>query len=223
MQTVEEYVPVIGVNHFWAITALLEKLVSLPRPGANEVQASPVENGYSVGAITIALFVVESAIRRAQYIRRISARERPLDYVWKHHSRRQAAHDLEELFVVRDAIVHNHIWEARISYDQTGEMRLVSAKLREDCGDDKFRRVVDQTTRMTRRLGLNAFPTRICFDDVVVVLNKAVDFLLELEAEDKRIFCFSRQPIQFKGKVLPFIDLVRSLGGTGATEGKAGN
>jgi hypothetical protein len=36
---------------------------------------------------------------------------------------------LEELFVVRDAIAHNHVWEAQYSWDDQNEMKLVSAVL----------------------------------------------------------------------------------------------
>ena len=207
----EDYVPVIGFSYFWAITSLLESLESIPPTPPNEVQASNRENGCAAALIALTAFLFESATGRAQYIKNITPAVSPLKYIRNYHPDPSVYDDIEEIFVVRDIIAHNHIWDARIGHNASGDLQLLSATLRAGYGDAKYNRVVDRSTRMTRRLGLNAFPTRIWYNDSVIVLRKGIDFLLQLEADDRRIFALTNQPIKYKGQVQMFVQLVRSL------------
>ena len=118
---------------------------------------------------------------------------------------------IEELFVVRDVIAHNHVWEAQFQWDDEGGLKLMSTQLRQGYGDTKFRRVIDGSTRKTRRLDLNVFPTRICRVDAIAVLKVAVDFLLFLENEDRRYFYISPVSVEYHGHHISFVDLVSSL------------
>jgi len=55
-------------------------------------------------------------------------------------------------------------------------MALDSAQMLAAYGDQKFSRVVDLATRLTRRLNLDAFPNRIRRATAVAVLKKTVGF-----------------------------------------------
>lgn len=117
--------PVIGTSHFWPIITLIEKLDELERKVPNEVQTSNMENGYSVGIISLAVFLLESAIGRAQHLDGIQPPMRALDYVTDSLGQEGLGADLEELFVLRDVIAHNHLWDAEITYGKEGNLRLV--------------------------------------------------------------------------------------------------
>jgi hypothetical protein len=208
----EEYVPVIGTAHLHSIAALLDRLFALPSHAINDVQASNTHNGYAVGAIALAAFLLESAIARLQYLRHVVPPRGALTYL-REVVGASVADDAEEVFVVRDIIAHNHLWDARIRYDASGAMQLESATLRAGYGDAKFRRCVDQTVRMTRRLTLNSFPTRISVSDVGIVLRVVATCLQALDALDARVMQFARQPVRFQGRVVLARDLFFDVDG----------
>jgi hypothetical protein len=156
--------------------------------------------------------MLESAIGRTQYVRGEKPPKKPVNFIRTTYPASGFADRIEELFVARDAIAHNHIWEAKITWGDDYGMKLVSAELRDGYGDDKkFQRVIDATTRTTKLLGINLFPTRICRADAVAVLKTAIDFLLFLENEDRRYFYFSPHYVKFRGDLRLFTELVASL------------
>ena len=103
------------------------------------------------------------------------------------------------------------MWVAEIAFDEEHGMKLVEAKRRENYGNTRFDRVVDQQSRTTRQLGLNIFPTRICRRDAAVVLRTTVEFLLFLERQDRRYFYISPQHARFHGAYVLFTELVRAF------------
>jgi hypothetical protein len=204
-----ECVSVIGTNFLDPITTLLERLESLNPSGPNELQASPPENGYSIALILLTVLMVESAIGRTQYVRK----EKPnnsVEFLRSTYPRCGFVNDIEELFVVRDVIAHNHIWEAAFTVSDEANMKLVSANLRQG-GDKKFRGVVKITKRKTSRLGLNVFPTRINRVDAVTVVKKATEFLLFLEKQDRRYFYLSPNTVWYRGKHVRFTKLIAQI------------
>ena len=205
------YVSVIGTNYLHPISSLLESLELLDPKGPNEVQASPLENGYSVAITVLTVLLLESAINRTQYIRGEKPPKKPVNFVRATYPVSTFGDILEELFVVRDVIVHSHLWEAEITWDEQMRMRLISAEREEGYGDKKFDKVINPAERKTRQLGINLFPTRICRTDAVVVLKNAVEFLLFLENEDRRYIYISPQPVKFKRNMVNFVDLIASL------------
>ncbi len=210
-QEPQEYVSIIGSNYLRPITTLLEILESLDSKGPNEVQASAVENGYSAAIIILMVLLVESAVARAQYIRHETPPKGPLDFVRAIYPDSGFVDKLEELFVVRDAIAHNHVWETKFSWDDEVGMKLISAGLKKGYGDRKFRKVHDKSARKTAQLGINLFPTRICRQDARVVLKNAVEFLMFLENQDRRYVYISPQYVKFRGSFIPFVELVVGL------------
>ncbi len=175
------------------------------------MQAATVENGYSAAIIVLTVLLVESAIARTQFLLRGNGPKKPLDFVRSTYGGTCFVDKLEELFVVRDVIAHNHVWEAQFIWDDQVGMKLISAALKEGYGDKKYAKVLDATTRKTRRLGINLFPTRICREDARTVLKNAVEFLKFLEGLDRRYVYLSPQCVKFRGKRIPFVDVVADL------------
>ncbi len=206
-----DYVSVIGINYLYPIASLLATMDSLDPTGPNEVQASPYENGYSVAIIVLAVLLLESAINRTQYVRGEKPPKKPVNFVHSTYPSSAFGDILEELFVVRDVIAHNHLWEAQVTWNEQMGMQLASTARQEGYGDKKFDKVLDSKERKTRLLGVNLFPTRICRADAVLVLRNVVEFLLFLEREDRRYFYISPQIVKFKGDVRLFVELVTSL------------
>ena len=64
----EGYVSIVASNFVFPIVSLFESLDSLGTHAPNEVQTSPLENGYSLAIITLTVLLIESAISRTQYM-----------------------------------------------------------------------------------------------------------------------------------------------------------
>jgi hypothetical protein len=211
MQSNSNYVSVLFVNLLQPIFDLFELLEQSDPKGPNEVQAGMLENGYAVSVIVLSALVVESALNRTRYVRNEPKRESAVDTL-KRLSAGDLAHEIEEVFVLRDIIAHNHIWTAATRWDDSSGMALDSAEKLSAYGDDKFNRVVDSGTRATRRLHLDAFPTRIHRATATTVLKKTVEALKFLERLDRR-YVYLSQPwhVTRGNKLVPFYKWVDGL------------
>ena len=77
---------------------------------------------------------------------------------------------LEEVFVLRDVIVHNHIYEVTVVY-QNYDMLGHRQKLLQGRTDDaKYLRCVNKNSKKTNLLKLNVQPAKITFEDIFKVL-----------------------------------------------------
>ena len=205
------YVTIIGTNYLQPITSLLEELVALDSSEPTEVQAGVFDNGYSAAIIVLTVLLLESAINSSQYILNLDPPMKPVEFVRETFPKSDFGQKLEELFVARDVIAHNHVWEAEIAWDGQGAGRLKSAQLRHGFGDKKYRRVTRGADKKTTWLGIDLFPTRISQRDAIIVLKTAVDFLLYLETQDRVYFLFSHEYVKYGGSLIPFVDLVAGL------------
>jgi hypothetical protein len=211
MQPSPNYVSVLFVHLLQPIFDLFELLERFDPKGPNEVQAGMVENGYAVSVVVLSALVIESAINRTRYVRNEPRRESAVDTL-KRLGASELADDIEEVFVLRDIIAHNHIWAAAIRWDNTSGMTLDSAEKLAAYGDQKFDRVVDPKTRATRRLNLDAFPNRIHRATAVTVLKKTVEALKYLEGLDRQYVYLSQPWHVARGKKLvPFYSWVDTL------------
>lgn len=218
------YITPVGLNLVDPIVTLVECLDSFPQKGANEVQTSPVENGYASAVILLATCLLEAALNKIKYV------DSKLDGEENAKGCRNALKffrlrfpdpkpsDLHqkatEIFVVRDVIAHSHIWEATL-IDNEEEFRLLAAQLTKGYGDDKYTEVVDIATRKTRLLQLNVFPTKINSLDALVVLKAALEIFRFIEEEGKTSSrdypCVVNRYVKFKDAYPSFGDLVDKL------------
>jgi hypothetical protein len=207
----EELASVLFGRLLQPIVDLFELLEQSDPKGPNEVQAGMFENGYAVSVIVLSALVVESALNRTRYIRKEEQRESPVGTL-KRLGSIELANDIEEVFVLRDIIAHNHIWKAAVCWDDSGEMALDSAAKLPAYGDEKFDRVVDPKTRTSRRLKLDAFPLRIHRATAIAVLKKTCEVLKFLEGLDRQYVYLSQPWHVRRGKQLvPFYKWVDSL------------
>jgi hypothetical protein len=212
MQPNLNYVSVLFVHLLQPIFDLFELLEQSNPKGPNEVQAGMFENGYAVSVIVLAALVVESALNRTRYVRNEHQRENAVDTL-KRLCAGDLPNDIEEVFVLRDIIAHNHIWTVEMRWDDVTGMALDSAEKLPAYGNKNFDRVVDPKTRTTRRLHLDAFPNRIHRATAVTVLKKTVEVLRFLEGLDRN-YVYLSQPwhVATRGKKLvPFYKWVDGL------------
>lgn len=77
---------------------------------------------------------------------------------------------LTEVFVARDVIVHNHIYEVEVFRGKDYEMLGHRQKLLPGYGDKKLANSVNSRTRKTKLLKFNVQPGKIGFEDLYTLL-----------------------------------------------------
>jgi hypothetical protein len=205
-----EYVSVLFASLLQPIVDLFDLMEQKEPKGPNEVQASRAENGYAASIAILAALVIESACNRVRYVRGDVDRKGAVQTL-RELQAAGLADDVEEIFVLRDVIAHNHMWEATIADDDVKGLVVVSATKRPGYGDDKFDRVVDLATRRTRRLHLDVFPNRIHRQTAIVALEKCVEVLRFLENSD-RSFVGSTDPhVIWRSQPVAFFEWVDKL------------
>lgn len=205
-----DYVSAVFGHLLQPIADLCDRMLALRCDEPNEVQTSVLENGYAVSIIALTAFLLEGACGRARY----ASGQEQCSAIRTLRALRadRLADTIEEIFVVRDAIAHAHLWTAKISWTEN-DLRFAQLPERlPGYGDKKFERLVDPDSRTTRQLKLDVFPTRIHRRTAITALKKAAEALEFLESKDRRFVYLTPQHVHFGGRLVPFYKWVCELG-----------
>ncbi len=118
---------------------------------------------------------------------------------------------LIDVYVARDAIFHNHLWEIEYSWRGSPAMVLHRAVKDPAFGDRKYSARVNSANRRTKALGISVVPTRVDRRDVKKVFETIWKTLLFLEQKNRTQCCISAIHVRFRGKTVLFGDLIRYL------------
>jgi hypothetical protein len=139
-------------------------------------------------------------------IKRISV----VEYLRQLYSDYQRWNELIEIFVVRDVIAHNHLWEIDFAWSEDSVMTLLQAQKESTAGDKKYKKVVDEQKR-TNALELNILPTKVDRTDVFKVFDIVWETLIFLEGKNRDQCYVSHLYIRFNGKTRLFGELREEL------------
>jgi hypothetical protein len=198
----DEYITIIGESYLDPIVKLFEQLKD--KSTFNEVQTSPYENGYSTSIIVLTAMMLESFLARARHFRHqegcFEFDKSVIKYIEKNFKLDgNIILILNELFVTRDVIAHNHVWKSVINHNR-GLTFVSDPYLEELYGDKKFRMYVDMDRRKTKKLGLNIFPTKICKLDAIVYFENSYKVLTSIENLSRKYLYFSHFSVVYKEK-----------------------
>src|ERR1043165_8548891 len=205
------YVSVIGINLIEPILALVEKLEAKRVVEPNEVQTSQPENGFACGIIVLSVFLLESAINRTKYVRGDKGKSDLRKYFFMLSNDEVLSTLIDEIIAVRDAIVHNHLWEASVFWDEVSLKFSEPPKPVEGYGNERRKRVMDESTRLSHQLGLNLFPPRIWRRDAYIVLEVVYNALANLESIDHNYFSIVHRPVMFSGEMQTMGQILQTL------------
>jgi len=211
------YVSAIAIGLFEPIFRLIENLQSIDPIEPNEVQTGSQENGYSCGIIVLSVLLLESAINRTRYLREGKVDRHPNSnkYFSDIINDKSLSSHVEEIYTVRDAIVHNHLWTGKVDWTKNKGLSFVSSpKLIEGFGNTRFRKLLDTKSRQTKTLGLNLFPPRIWRKDAYTVFSITFNSLLALEKLDRNYFYISDQYFRFNDRIQKLQEIIHSLDDT---------
>jgi hypothetical protein len=207
-----DYITAVFPHFLQPIADLCDTMLSLRSGEPNEVQAAFTEHGYAASIISLTAFLFEGACGRARYFKGLVAvgKRWSAAETLREFKETALAEKIEEIFVVRHAIAHAHLWKAKI--DQI-DLRFIEPPTRlPGYGDTNFDKIVDPKSRTTRKLKLDVFPPRIHRGTAIIVLKECANALQSLEMKHKEFFLpLAHRPVQFRGKSVRFYKWVREL------------
>ena len=132
------------------------------------------------------------------------------------------AEKIPEIFAVRHAIAHGHMWHREISIDMEAPRLLSygSFELHEGFGHRKsFFQYVDLDVQRTKLLRINVTPTRLTKVDVAIVMKIVGEYLLfldnevslELNRSPQSIINIANQYVMYRGRTAKFLDVLNTV------------
>jgi hypothetical protein len=209
IESPDQLVTIVGSSYFQPITDLLARLVGQPKPASSEVQTSVHENGYCASLVLLLVTMLESYLMRVRYINRdrFPIERIPVsDYLRQLYPDYRRSNELTEIFVVRDVIAHNHLWEIDFAWSEESVMALLQAEKESTAGDKKYKKVVNKQRR-TNALDLNILPTKVDRTDVFKVFDIVWETLIFLERKNRNQCYVSHLYVRFNGQTKLFGEL----------------
>lgn len=210
----ETLVSILGSSYFQPIANLIERWKVFTPHRPNKVQSGYYEHGYATSVILLLVAMFESYVVRLRFVQgsKVPATARTaLDVVFAVFPRLRHRKALIDVYVLRDSIFHNHLWEIEYSWGGSPTMVMHAASKHPAFGDKKYAARVNPATRRTRALGVNVVPTRVDRRDVLKVFDTIWKTLLIFEAQSRFQCYVSHENVRFAGKTVPFPDVLGQL------------
>ncbi len=212
----EEIISCIGISYIEPILTLYEELISHNYSGNSKIKVSTRENGYSVSIISLSILTVESALNRIRYLEK--SRESNLKFFQIKFNNSSLYDKLVEIYVIRDLIVHNHIWKIRYTFDQNYNETKIYQKLLEGYGnkrgrqgDWKYNTYVNKRTKKTKNLKLNVNPIKLGITDVKIVLNVLKELFEFFDSENPSYFALENYHFKFNNEFKKFSEIINEI------------
>ena len=205
-----KFVTVLGSSYFEPISNLVEKLVVREHRRGNKVQSGYYEHGYSASIILLLVAMFESYVSRLRFVQGSKvphSKRTAIDVVLCVYPKLRHRKSLEEVYVVRDLLIHNHLWEVDYEYGGSPNMVLRNASRHPAYGDRKFHDRVNLKTMRTKAQQLHVLPTCVDRRDVVKVFDVIWKMLLLFESTDRFQCYVSHVHVRFNKKTRLFSEL----------------
>lgn len=206
-------VSVIGSQYMQPIADLLGAFLKRKPPKSDIVSSGYYEGAYVVSILLLLIAVVESmAARDRHFNTKNPARKHTAvpEYMKELYHYRGYAR-LSELYVVRDAIFHNHIWVLQFLIRASGSRKLLAANRVWWSGNDRLTQRLNPRTFRTKLLRLNAIPSRMDRKDLLKAFDVAISSLRFFEQRGTNPVQILRTTIDFQGARIPFSELRQKL------------
>ena len=207
-------VTILGSAYFEPIADLIDRLTKPKRSRPNRIKSGEHESGYAASCVLLLVAMFESyasRLRWAQGARVPDSTRSAVDVVLTVFPKLRHQKALQDVYVLRDLLMHGHVWEVEYEWGGPVPLKLLSATMHTAYGDKKFRSRVNMNTHRTKALGLSVFPSRVDRTDLVKVFETIWKTLLVLEA-DNRFHCYvSHLHVRYRGKSVLFSSLATEL------------
>ncbi len=214
-QVKEKQVSIIGSGYFQPIANLIEHWQKFTPHRPNAVQSGYHQSSYAASVILLLVAMFESYIVRISYInaQKLSVynKKKTLEILFHLYPQIRYTKALKEIYVIRDALIHNHLWEIDYSWGGNPSLKLHGAQKDSRSGDSKFKDRVNTKTRKTKALKLSVVPTRVSRIDARKIFQTIWRTLIFLESQNRSQCYVSHIHVRFKKKTILFSDLIDEL------------
>lgn len=207
INTIPDIVTIVASSYFQPIADLMESLLKTEPPEPVARGTTHRENGYAASITILLVAVLESYVSRLKFVRNqeIAASQSVPDLLAKLFPDLPNKNDLIEIFILRNIVVHNHVWHLDVS-DADDDAKTIKSPIELGFSVNKqYQAAVDPGARRTRLLALNANPTAVDRYDVKRVFEVVWKTLLFMNSKDfshtplaGRTVAFRRQRISFE-------------------------
>ena len=207
-------VSILGSSYFQPIANLVDRWFTKAHPKTNSVQSGYYEHGYAASVIILLIAMFESYIVRVRYLNSSAVPEdvRSAIYVLKNvYPKFRCFKALTDVYVLRDVLFHNHLWEIDFSWGGPQGMLKNNASLHPSFGDKKYRNRVNQKSLRTKAIGLSVIPTKVNRTDARKVFQTIWKCLLFLENKDFNQCSVSHTHVWYRKKNILFGDLIEEF------------
>ena len=205
----------ISISFIEPILCLYTKLKNFRFSGYSKTQLSSIENGYSVSIVVLSILLIESVLNKVRYLEKDTGNN--LRFFDAKFNNVQLSTKLYEIYVLRDLIVHNHIWRISYEFDQSYNEVRIDQELLEGYGDKRSRpdrkyiNYVDKRKECTKNLKLNINPIKVNTTDVIKVFTIMKELFDFLEQQSKEYFPISHFHFKYDGSNLTFYDIIDKI------------
>ena len=212
---IPDLVTVVGSAYFQPIADLIENLTRRPAPEICASGTSHTENGYAASNAGLLVAVLESYTSRLRFVRNAefdaTSKSTP-DLLEMYFPDLPNKKELVEVFLLRNLLLHNHIWHLDVSDVETkGAPTLATPKELGFQTNKHYEDVVDIGRRKNKTLELNASPTSIDRSDAQKVFTIVWNTLSFMRAKDFSHTPLTGRTVRYQGKFRQFEELIEEL------------
>ena len=187
------------------------------------IQGNPYEAAYSCSIILLLVAMLEGiAVRAASLTKELGSNGKfnSLKYLERKCNKIFFKKELKEIFVVRDAIAHSHLWVTQVSTNPESWMKILKKELYSGFGDDKHKHVFDDASCRTKALQIELVPTKMTKQEALKVFDIVIKSVKCLDTLTNRIMGIDACRISFKKlelSLLSFYEEVKRIAQPRAT------
>ncbi|MBX9893864.1 MAG: hypothetical protein K2Y09_01595 [Nitrosomonas sp.] len=219
---IPDLVTVVGSAYFQPIADLVESLTRRDAPNLYASGTSQRENGYAASISVLLVAVLESYTARLRFVRNsefAAAAMNTPDLLEKYFPDLPNKSELVEVFLLRNLLLHNHIWHLDVSdVEAQGAPTLATPKELGFHTNKHYEDVVDVSRRKTKTLELNAMPTSVDRGDAQKVFRVVWNTLSFMGAKNYSHTPLAGRTVRYEGKFRQFEELIEELDRTASPD-----
>ena len=208
-KAIPDIVTIIGPSYFQPITDLVARMLATKRPQPDPSGAGFSENGYAVSIAILLVALLESFVARLRFCRNDELRgsTNTPDLLLRMFPDLPNHENLAEIFLVRNIILHNHIWNIDVTNSPERAPTIKTPQDLKTQTNKNYSILVDQVTRKTKVLKLNASPTSIDREDVHKIFSNVWDTLSFMNEKDFSVTPLSNDQVAFNKNRVNFLEV----------------
>ncbi len=214
--TTDGILSVLGSQYYQPIADLAERLLEKEYQIPDRVSAGYRESGYAAAIIILSAAVLESFVQRDRYFYAKKdgslISELPVATYLKQVNKYPRYHRVDELFEVRNAVAHNHIWHIKFEAPSRGGRRHKESVLVPKTHRLKKLPAAQAMIPRTDIVKFNLIPLRLDRIDVQKALSVSIHALQFLSVKGHNPVPLVSNKIVFQGRRIAFADLAVEVG-----------